>query len=155
MPSGMGAKPSYECVRSFRSSFRREVIFRRLGEPDATLELEIFGRFKHEVYLLTLQESYYSDNDTASLALMHGFSQLCRCSLQGRHLMVVFRNDYWQRLWDTAPEIGDGRTLVFRWVSRVSPKVDVIVPLCYQWYVRRVAASSRASERRGGRTLLG
>lgn len=151
----MGGKPSYECVRSFRSSFRREVLFRRQDDEDAMLELELFGRFKHQVYLMTLRESYYSDDDTASLWLMHGYSQICRCSLQGRHLTLVFRNEYWQRLWDTAPEIGDGKTLVFRWVSRVSPKVDVIVPLCYQWYVRRAAASSRASERRAGRTPPG
>lgn len=137
----MGNKTSsFKCCRYLHSRSQYQVVFNmEQGVHDDAFDFKqrIMGLFKHEVYRMTLKEDEYADGDTRKLSIWLGYRTLCSATLDKQVLTIVFANTRWQDLWDTSQEVVVKKRYVYRWVAAVSNSIKVIVPLRYQWYVKK------------------
>ncbi len=131
---------SHTCYRYLHSRSQSQIVFKReQGVHDDEYDFErcIMGTWKHEVYKMTLNEEAYADGDTRKLSLCLGYRTLCSAVFDNHVLTIVFRNSKWQELWDMSQEIVVKKQYVYRWIAAVSDSANVIVPLTYQWYVKK------------------
>lgn len=134
------AASSHICYRYLHSRSQSQIVFQKdEGVHDDEFEFKrcIMGLFKHEIYKMTLNEEAYADGDTRKLSLNLGYRTLCSAVLDNHVLTIVFRNTTWQDLWDTSQEVVVKKRYVYRWVAAVSDSPNIIVPLTYQWYVKK------------------
>ncbi len=134
------AVSSHICYRNLQSRSQSQIVFQKdQGVHDDEFEFKqrIMGLWKHEVYKMTLNEEEYADGDTRKLSLCLGYRTLCSAVLDKNVLTIVFRNTTWQDLWDSSQELVVKKRYVYRWVAAISDSSSVIVPLTYQWYVKK------------------
>lgn len=132
---------SYKCYRYLHSRSQYQLVFdiqKNTKHKDLfTQKQQLMGWWKHEVYKMTLGEESYADHDTTGLSMCLGYRTLCSARLDKKTLTIVFLNTEWQELWDVTTEAVATKQYVYRWVAAVTSHVNVIVPLTYQWYVKK------------------
>lgn len=132
---------SYRCYRYLQSRSQYQIVFDMLQgvhDDDFEFQCHIMGLWKHEVYKMTLNEESYADCDTRKLSICLGYRTLCSAVLDKQILTINFINKEWRDLWDSTPEAVLEKQYVYRWVAAVTDNIRVILPLRYQWHVKKI-----------------